>query len=81
MSPLIPLLTCVLLSGLALIEFTTRPAQLLVSSSILLGSVATAWAMHRLLARSAVRVPTRTIAVATFLLPVSICVLYIVTAF
>jgi hypothetical protein len=37
--------------------------------------------MHRLLARSAVRVPTRTIAVATFLLPVSICVLYIVTAF
>ena len=33
MSPIIPLLTCVLLSALALIEFTTRPAQLLVLDS------------------------------------------------
>lgn len=85
MSPIIPLLTCVLLtcvllSALALIEFTTRPAQLLVSSCILLASVATAWATHGLLVRRNVRVRTRMIAVATFLLPVAICVLYIVAA-
>lgn len=70
MSPIAPIMACLLLSALAFLEFSTRSAQLQVSCVVLFASVAGAVATHALM-RKAPR-PSRAIAVALFVFPIAI---------
>lgn len=74
MKTVIPILGSILLSALALIEMTTRPAQIVVSSIVFLLAAAGAAATHGL-RRKMPRTAARKIEVAVFVLPMALSIL------